>query len=198
LTFLFFCRYTLEAATKIYYIKEEVMKKQLLGITVLAIVLFASSAIAQVGSNAIAPLPPLAQLGPIVGKTVSVYSYTGAAFNVGTSDTTVVSAPVPSKYKSKNQWLIAHVTLQENCTGSYIVGGAWVDGINMYPTDTSRSYYQCADNANFEPRHITFFLPPESLGGPAITLGATVSVTVRSPDGTPIIGHHSIVIQAVK
>lgn len=173
------------------------MKKLLLGVTVLAFVLVAISAIAQVGSTAEGPLSPLATLGPIVGKTVSVYSFTGTGFVVPTSVATVVSAPVPLKYKSKSQWLVAHVTLQGNCTGNFIAGGALVDGVRMYPTDSNSSFLLCNDNG-YEPRHTTFFLPPESLGGPAITPGATVYVQVFSGNGTPVIGFHSILVQAVK
>lgn len=172
--------------------------KRLLSYTVAFLVLmFAAVAVAQVGSISSSPLPPLSELGPVVGKTVSVYSYTGSPFYVGISPTTVVSAPVPSKYKSKSQWLIAHVTLQGECLGDYITSTAYVGDVAMYPTQGG-FFYTCVDQVGIEPRHVTYFLPPESLGGPAITTGSTVFVQVTSGTGTPRIGFHSIVVQAVK
>jgi hypothetical protein len=174
------------------------MKRFLTCVTVAFVLMFAVSVLAQDGSTVSSPVPPLATLGPVVGKMVSAYSYSGIAYNVTTSPTTVVSAPVPSKYKSKTQWLIAHVTLQEVCTGDFIVSGAAVDGANMYPSDIGAGAYQCADNAGYEPRHVTYFLPPESLGGPAIAPGATVSVQVNSGLGTARIAFGSILVQAVK
>lgn len=174
------------------------MKRIVLAITILSLIVFASSAMAQVGATSSDSSAPLAELGPVVGKTVSAYSVSGTAFGVRTTPTTVVSTPVPSKYKSQSQWLVAHVSLQQRCPGNYITGSASVDGIAMYPTETGSFYFLCYDNAGYEARHITYFLPPQSLGGPAITPGSTVSVWVQSGNGTPEIAFRSILVQAVK
>ena len=177
------------------------MKRLLTCMLVFFVLLSAVSVSAQDGFTAFGldPVTPLAAIGPVVGKTVSVYS-DQSNYTVPYSPTTLMSTPVPSKYKSKTQWLIAQVSLAGDCTGGDLIGyNISVDGVPMNPgTSVGNYYHVCRDNGGFEAHHLTWYLHPESLGGPAITPGATVLVRVVSSLGTARIGLRSLLVQAVK
>jgi hypothetical protein len=177
------------------------MKKLLLGITVLALILFASSAMAQDSSMKSGEvLAPTSLLGPVVGKLVSAYSDDTAFTTLAAYPTltTVASTLVPAKYKSKTQWLVIQVTLQESCPSDQISSVVYVGGTPMYPDDVAAYAYECANSGGYETRTRTWFLPPENLGGPNVALGATVEVRATSTSGTASIARRSIIVQGIK
>lgn len=177
------------------------MKKVLLGVTILAFILVASPAIAGDTSLERGQVSaPASYLGSIVGKTVSVYSDTVSTTNVPVYPTvaTVASTTVPTKYKSKNQWLVIHATLQENCTSDMIGSAVFVANLPVYPDDGPDYLFECSNNNGFETRTRTWFLPPENLGGRPVNPGATVDVKVSSLGGTGTVTMVSLTVQAVK
>jgi len=185
--------------------KEVIMKQLLSCIIVFFMLVFAVSAMAQdssmgLGLNSPQTLAPVS----IQGKLVSIYSTTGTLYTTLPAypvETTVASGvSLPSSYKSKSQWLIVHVTLGETCVSDTVSTAVYVDGQSMYPEGSTPSYYfECNNNGGYETRTRTWVLPPEKVGGPAITPGATLELRAMSSSGTAQIGStRNIIIQAVK
>ena len=178
------------------------MKKLLLGITILTFVLIASSAMAQDAITAGSIHPQSISPVAIQGKMVSIYSGDPGTTTVTAypGDISLATTLVPSKYKSKNQWLIVNVTLQEHCPNDPMGTLVFVDGIPMYPGSAGVYRWECNVNSPtfYETRTRTWVLPPETLGGPVITPGATVDIRATSSGGTALITERNIVVQAVK
>ena len=53
-------------------------------------------------------------------------TYTGNGILLTGSTVVVASTSVPSKYKSKNQWLIVQVNLNETCVNLYVLSSVFV------------------------------------------------------------------------
>lgn len=179
------------------------MKRSLSLMAVSFVLMLAVSAMAQDSSpspvqNQI--LAPASPIGSVVGKMVSIFSSSGAGqvtIAAFPSFTTVASTTVPTKYKSKTQWLIAQTTLQERCN-DWTVSTVEVNGIHMYPDDQGLTFYECWNSTSFETRTRTWVFPPENLGGPVIPPGSTVNVLMASGAGTSAVEMRSIIVQAVK
>jgi hypothetical protein len=88
------------------------------------------------------------------------------------------SAPLPTKYKSKKNFLLVTVSAQATCSGDFIAGSVVVDGQALLPSPGA--YIMCSSDDQPVFRVAQWVLAPESLGGPAITPGSTVSVTFNS------------------
>jgi len=184
------------------------MKKLLLGITILAFVLVATSAMAQdalTGRSEISPLTLATESSPMTlpptvvqGKYVSTYTG-GSGISLTSTPVVVANTLVPSKYKSKTQWLIVQVTLNETCIAGSVLSSVFVNGLQMYPGDAGGWYYECTNNGGWETRTRNWFFPPENLGGPAIPPGSTVEVQAYGYGTESSIGGiRNLIVQAVK
>lgn len=179
------------------------MKRSLSLMAVSFVLMLAVSAMAQDTSPSPVQdqiLAPASLIGSVVGKMVSIFSASGTGavtISAYPSFTTVASTTVPTKYKSKNQWLIAHTTIQQRCN-DWTASTVEVNGIRMYPDDQGITYYECWNSTYYETRTRTWVFPPENLGGPVIPPGSTVNVLMASGAGTSAVDLRSIIIQAVK
>lgn len=178
------------------------MKKLLVGLTVLAFVMIATSVLAQdIAKASDKVFVPSSLLGSVVGKMVSVYSDNTTSTTIPATwppTTVVASTKVPAKYKSKTQWLIVNVTLQEACSSDRLATVVYVDNIAMYADNEGTYAWECSNSNIYEIRTKTYFLPPENLGGPFINPGATVEVRAISAAGTATIYDRALVVQAIK
>jgi hypothetical protein len=178
------------------------MKKLFAGVAVLAFVMIAFSAMAQdIAKASDKVLAPSSVLGSVVGKMVSVYSDSNTSTTITgiwPSYNVVANTTVPAKYKSKSQWLIVNVTLQETCSSSTLATAVYVDNIAMYADDGGSYPWECSNSNVYEIRTKTYFLPPENLGGPFINPGAAVEVRAVSSTGTAVILDRTLVVQAIK
>jgi len=177
------------------------MKRLLCCVIASFVLMFAVSAMAEDSSMTNRQiLAPASILGSVVGKTVSVYSDSNTYTTLAAYPTltTVANTTVPTKYKSKSQWLVIQVTMQEYCVSDRISSVVYVGGQAVYPDDNATYAYECYSNGGYETRTRTWFLPPESLGGPVIAPGAEVAVRATSDSGTSIITDRSMIVQAVK
>jgi hypothetical protein len=167
------------------------------------VLMIAISALAQDATTSGSPFSPQS-ITPVTiqGKLVSIYSGDPGSTTIPaySAYVSLASTTVPSKYKSKSQWLIVHVTLQEYCYNDPMGSMVYVDGLPMYPSSSGAYRWECnvASPTYYETRTRTFVFPPENLGGPAITPGATVDVRATSLNGTAVVTERNVIVQAVK
>jgi hypothetical protein len=179
------------------------MKRLVLCVAVCFVLMFAVSAWAQNASMA-APQQKseaASTLGSIVGRYVSIYSDSNTLTNVPAYPTltTVASTTVPASYRSKTQWLIVQVTMQEYCVSDSLATVVYADGLAMYPDNDSSFFWECQNNGGYETRTRTWVFPPEKLGGPPIPkVISTVDVVATSSAGTASVNLRSVIVQAVK
>lgn len=119
-----------------------------------------------------------------VGRNVSVYfdDLDGAAQPVN-SGAVVASIPLPTKYKSRRNFLIIKTTVSEACPAASIASTVTVGG---FSTTNGLALRDCeASNGGFSAFTRTWQLLPESLGGPAVPPGSLVEVNLFSGGGNP-------------
>jgi hypothetical protein len=149
-------------------------------------------------ASVIAATSAVATQSSAVGKNTSVFSddlnYSPVAANGFTA-----SVAVPSKYKSKSNFLLIRTTVQENCSGGGLIfSKLTVGGVNAFPDPSGLGFFECASNGGYETRTRTWYLLPESAGGSPIAPGSMVTLTLTSFGGTEHVDFVSVQVESTK
>jgi hypothetical protein len=133
-----------------------------------------------------------------VGKKISVnYIYSGliAAAPAFTDGVTVA---VPTSYKSRSNVLKVTTAYQATCTGGdFIRSKIDVDGVDML--DAGLPVEAIDEDASNQIVTKTYYLLPESMGGPAIAPDSIVTLKLTSQLGTGCyVGSGTIIVEAHK
>ncbi len=95
--------------------------------------------------------------------------------------------------------LLVSASLQEQCTTDFLETVAELgSGIFLQPDPNGEGGFECANNGGFEYRTRTWFLPPESAGGPAVPAGASLVLRTSSLAGTGVVTNVAVRIEAVR
>lgn len=160
----------------------------------------ALSIVALLSAAIVTVCPDAAQAG--VGKRISTNVQMNLEETVTFGDRVVLSAQVPTSYKSKKDFLKVTATFNSSCFygafGTTVqVDGQYLWGVGSYLSEQVGSGYA------EEPQTIskTWFLDPESFGGPVITPESSVSLIftgqIESTTLCYIYGA-TLVVEAVK
>lgn len=119
-----------------------------------------------------------------VGKGSSVYfDDAGGSPQAIVSGQIVASVPLPNGYNSKKDFLLIRTTVGETCPAASVSSAVTVGGLS---TTDGMVFTDCvAGNGGFSTYTRTWQLLPEKAGGPPISQGSTVDLTLFSGGVSP-------------